>query len=92
MNIFWAEEAQKDFDQAIAYLQERSRNAADRLGERILKSVAQLERFPEIAPRSRHRGLRQLVVPKTPYLIVYRIEWDVVEIQAVIHSSQKRRK
>jgi toxin ParE1/3/4 len=92
MRVVWADSARREFDAAIAYLTERSPAAADRIGERILSAVSLLEDFPEIAPASRHRSLRQLVVVRTRYLVVYRIHNGVVEIRAVVHAKQKRRK
>lgn len=92
MRIAWADSARRDFENAIAFLQERSPAGARRIGERILDVVSLLERFPEIAPLSRHRGLRQLVVPRTPYLVIYRVEKDRVEIRAIIHAKQRRRR
>lgn len=92
MRILWADSARRDFDGAIAFLQARSPAAAIRIGQRILDVVDLLEHFPELARSSRHRGLRQLPVPRTPYIVVYRIEGEQVEIRALIHASQKRRK
>jgi len=90
MRIVWADSARRDLDDAIAFLEQRSRSGADRVGERIVSVVALLERFPRLAPASRHRGLRQLVITRTPYIVVYRVETDQVEIRAVVHARQKR--
>jgi plasmid stabilization system protein ParE len=90
MRVLWADSARRDFDTAMAT--ERSPAAADRIGERILSAVSLLEDFPEIAQASQHRGLRQLVVVRTPYLVVYRVQNGEVEIRAVVHAKRKRRK
>jgi toxin ParE1/3/4 len=92
MRVEWADSARLDFDRAIAFLEEQSPSAARRVGDRILNVVSLLESFPELAPRSRHRGLRQMVVPSTPYLVIYRVHEDRVEIRAVVHAKQRRRK
>ncbi|MFT3727434.1 MAG: type II toxin-antitoxin system RelE/ParE family toxin [Terricaulis sp.] len=92
MRLVWADSARRDFDAAIAYLSERSPAAADRIGERILAATSLLEDFPEIAPVSRHRGLRQMVVMRTPYLVIYRVHDGQVEVRAVVHGRQKRRR
>lgn len=92
MKIEWADSARRDFEDAIAHIEQQSRSGARRVGERILAAVDLLEQFPEAAPRSRHRGLRQLVVARTPYIVIYRIERDRVEIRAVVHAAQRRRK
>lgn len=90
--IVWAASALREFDDAIRFLEKESPAGADRVGEQILRSVQTLARFPERAPPSKHRGLRQLVVPRTRYLVVYRFADGVVEIRAVIHTSRKRRR
>jgi plasmid stabilization system protein ParE len=92
MTIRWAPSARQEFDAAIDYLQAHSPMGAHRIGRAILHAIDLLEKFPSLAPPSRHRGLRQKTVPRTPYLIIYRIEPDGVEIRAVIHAKRKRRR
>ncbi len=86
MRVVWADSARLDFANAIAFLKEQTPAGARRVGGRILGAINLLERFPEMAPASRHRGLRQLAIAKTPYLVVYRVHEDCVE------TNQKRRK
>jgi toxin ParE1/3/4 len=93
MRIVWGDGARLDFSRIITFLDQRSPAAARRIGDRILAAVALLERFPEIAPASsRHRGLRQLVVTRSPYLVIYRVHAQNVEIRAVVHAKQRRRR
>lgn len=92
MRVVWGDGARQDFDAAIAYLGKESPAGAVRIGERILRAISLLEQFPEMAPPSKHRGLRQLVVLRTPYLVIYRIEAGQVEIRAIVHTKQNRRK
>ncbi|MDX2274841.1 MAG: type II toxin-antitoxin system RelE/ParE family toxin [Hyphomonadaceae bacterium] len=92
MRIRWADSAREDFDRAIDHIEAQSGSGARRVAERIVSAIDLLEQFPEAAPKSRHRGLRQLVVSRTPYIVVYRIEGDWIEIRAVVHAAQKRRK
>lgn len=93
MDIFWGDGAKRDFNAAIAFIRPESPAGATRVGERILAAVGLLSEFPELAPASRkHRGLRQLVVAKTPFLVIYRIESQRIEIRAVVHARQRRRK
>ncbi|HYD87367.1 MAG TPA: type II toxin-antitoxin system RelE/ParE family toxin [Vitreimonas sp.] len=93
MEVVWAESARREFDAAIAFINAESPSGARRIGERILAAVALLEHFPEIAPASpRHRNLRQLAAPRTPYLVIYRVHANRVEIRAIVHAKQRRRK
>ncbi len=92
MRVVWGDGARADFEAAVGHLRAQSPAGATRVGERILEAVGLLERFPELAPPSKHRGLRQLVVPRTPYLVIYRIAAGHVEIRAVVHAKQRRRR
>jgi plasmid stabilization system protein ParE len=92
MQVVWGGAARLEFDSAIACLRAQSPAGAKRIGERILAVVELLERFPELAPASKHRGLRQLVVPRTPYLAIYRVHENRVEIRAVIDARRRRRR
>lgn len=93
MKIIWGDGARRDFDAAIAFMKRESPSGAKRVGERIFAAIALLESFPALAPASRkHRNLRQPVVSRTPYLVIYRIHANHVEIRAVVHAKQRRRK
>lgn len=93
MEIVWGDGARRDFEAAVAHLRKESPAGATRVSERILAAVSLLEEFPELAPASaKHRQLRQLVVSRTPYLVIYRIFAGRVEIRAVIHAKQRRRR
>ena len=93
MKIVWGDGARRDFDAAIAHIQTESPAGARRVGQRILSAVSLLEEFPSLAPPSpKHRQLRQLVVVRTPYLVIYRVHDDHVEIRALVHAKQRRRK
>ena len=37
----------------------------------------------------RVEGTRELVIPKTPFIVPYRIHGDVIDILAVHHTSQR---
>jgi toxin ParE1/3/4 len=92
MRISWAPSARREFNEAIAYMAARSPTGARRVGAAILAAIDLLEDFPDLAPPSRHRGLRQMFVVRTPYLVVYRVMDDRVEIRAIIHVRRRRRR
>jgi plasmid stabilization system protein ParE len=93
MEIIWGDGARRDFDSAIAYIKAESPSGAKRVGERIIATSALLKDFPEMAPASaKHRELRQFAVSRTSYLVIYRIHAGHIEIRAVVHAKQRRRK
>lgn len=65
-----------------------SKIAAEQM-KRIFDGIDQLKRFPESGPAGRVEGTRELVIPRTPFVVVYSIDKDVVNVVAVLHGSQR---
>ncbi|WP_081761449.1 MULTISPECIES: type II toxin-antitoxin system RelE/ParE family toxin [Methylopila] len=55
---------------------------------RIGQVVSRLEAFPRSARRGRRRGSYELVVPRLPYIVVYRVRQDYVDILGVFHAAR----
>jgi toxin ParE1/3/4 len=81
------------------YIDEGSQKTARVVCQLIVKTVNQLKEFPNLGRIGRVSGTRELVVPKTPYLVIYR-EVSLnrreargatreVQILRILHSSQK---
>ena len=58
---------------------------------RIDAAVEALERLGDIGRPSKIAGLREISVRNAPYVIVYRVQDDLIEIAAVFHTSEDRR-
>ena len=58
--------------------------------ERIGAAVASLERLGDIGRPSKIKGWRELSVSKAPYVIVYRVREEFLDILAVYHTAQDR--
>jgi addiction module RelE/StbE family toxin len=56
--------------------------------DRIEQLVKRLATFPESGRVGHIPGTRELVVPGLPYLVVYRVTPDAVEILRVFHTSR----
>jgi toxin ParE1/3/4 len=54
------------------------------------KSIAQLGVTPLLGRRSRQRGVRELVIPRTPFIAVYRVDAEEIVILRFFHGRQKR--
>jgi toxin ParE1/3/4 len=61
--------------------------AASRVVARIRSAVSHLGTFPGSGRRGRVPGTREVVVPKLPYLVVYRVKGQEVEILRVFHTA-----
>ena len=89
MIIEWLIEARVEFKHHVKYIHERNRSAAARIEAEILRRIATLKRFPFSGKPGREPGSRELVIVGTPYLVVYAVEFDVVQIMHIIHTSQQ---
>ena len=56
---------------------------------RIAESVAFLATQPAIGRPGRVAGTRELLVPKTRYLIACRVRLGMVEVMCVFHTSRR---
>jgi toxin ParE1/3/4 len=63
--------------------------AAQRIAENIYESAGSLKSFPNKGRAGRVEGTRELALPPLPFVVVYRIVEDIVEIANIIHGAQK---
>ncbi len=88
MRIVWTDEAQGGLRGQIAYLAERNREAARTQKNAIQHAVGLLRDYPHRGRPRRRPATRELVIPGTPYLVVYGIVAGTVEIYHVYHGAQ----
>lgn len=89
IRIKWLKRALKDLDEEISYIAGNDPVAARVVARRIKTAVALLAIHPSIGRPGRVSGTRELVIPKTRYLIPYRARRDVIEIMRVFHGSRR---
>jgi toxin ParE1/3/4 len=97
MKIEWTEPALLDLDGIQDYIARDSKYYATQFIGRIIESVENLERFPEMGrsvPESGEENIRELLFQN--YRIIYRIEVERILVLTVIHCgrdlSQKQSK
>jgi toxin ParE1/3/4 len=56
---------------------------------RIRRRVDDLSSYSHLGRPGRQAGTRELPVPGTPYVVIYRIEKSIVEIATVLHGRQE---
>lgn len=89
MRIVWAEPAIRDLSAARAYIARERPVAARAQIELVLSAVAGLVEFPQAGRPGRRHGTRELVVPRTPYVVPYRVREQTIEILRVLHGRQR---
>jgi toxin ParE1/3/4 len=88
LTIFWLPRALADRDAQIDFIAKDSSKAAIEQGDRIEEQVEVLGSYPAIGRKGRVAGTRELVVSRTPFIVVYRIRLERIEILRVLHGAQ----
>ena len=63
--------------------------AASGMIERIRAAVTRLAASPGLGRPGRVAGTRELVIPRKPYIVPYRVRGDVVQIITILHGAQR---
>lgn len=90
MPIRWSPEAAEDIENIVERIRESNPAAADKVAEVLLTGIDFLANFPHRGRHGTVKGTRELVFPPLPYLAVYRVLGDVVEIVRIYHGAQDR--
>ena len=90
MNIVWSAEALDDLDSLYAYIAKDGPKAAR---ETALAVIAAIETLlpdnPHVGRPGRVPGTRELVVPRTQFVVPYRVQAGVLQILRVYHGARR---
>jgi toxin ParE1/3/4 len=89
MEISWSPEAAFDFTAIVQYIRQDNSSAALRVARYIYDAVAQLNTFPNRGRPGRVNGTRELPLPRLPFVVVYRVRENAVEIVRLLHGAQR---
>jgi toxin ParE1/3/4 len=88
MRVVWFSLALDDLEHVRACVAEESPRSAEVVAGRILDAVELLMDFPDRGQPGRVSGTRELVVPRTPFIVAYRTRGSTIEILRVIHGAR----
>ena len=88
MEVRWSPEAADDLERIVGHIRRENPRAARTVADRIFQRCASLETFPNRGRIGRIAQTRELVLAPLPFIIVYRVQWDAVEIVRIYHTSQ----
>ncbi|MDD4880064.1 MAG: type II toxin-antitoxin system RelE/ParE family toxin [Gallionellaceae bacterium] len=71
------------------YIANDNPEAARRVIQAIWKSVTLLRDNPDMGRRGHLEGTREIVIPRLPYYVAYRVTESDIEIFAVIHTARR---
>jgi len=88
MRLRWTVPAADDLENIRSYLQENYPDFAEPTVRTIYRRIRLLKTSPN-AGRSGHRsGTRELALTPLPYVVVYAVKADAVEILHIYHGAQ----
>jgi toxin ParE1/3/4 len=89
MQVQWTVSAGSDRENAINYIAKDSLTAALSQLDEIEGQTDRLADYPKLGRPGRVKGTRELVVNRTPFIVVYRIKGEMVHILRVLHGAQQ---
>ena len=87
--LVWLKRAIQDRDAQLDYIAEDNPLAAVSQGDRIDEQVDVLLEQPQMGRPGRKQGTRELVISHTPFVVVYRIKGQRIELLRLLHGAQK---
>ncbi len=88
LKVEWTHPALADLIEAQTYISQENPQAAKNVAQKVWEASQKLTENPEIGRAGHVDGTREWVVQQTPYLIVYRVKDERIEILRVWHSKQ----
>lgn len=92
MKVEWTVVALGHLREAREYIEIDNPAAAARQIDQIEAAANHLRAFPMMGRIGMRAGTRELPVPGTPYILVYRVKQTTVQMLAVLHGARDWRK
>ena len=87
--LVWLKRATRDRDAQLDYIAQDNPLAAISQGDRIAEQIEMLIQHPQMGRQGRTKGTRELVISRTPFVLVYRLKGKRIELLRVLHGSQQ---
>jgi len=88
MRIRWAVPAAEDLEGIWSFLQQRNPEFAETTMRRIYLRIQSLRISPYLGKPGSRSGTRELALTPLPYIVVYAVRTDIVEILHIHHGAQ----
>ena len=90
MLVRWTQPAADDLLRICDYTAERFGKAQGRrVADAIYESAASLHEMPNRGRLGRKPNTREMIISGLPFVIIYRVGQEAVEIARVLHTSQQ---
>lgn len=88
MRLRWTTPAANDLYNIVQRIGKDNPATADKVAKILYDGCGSLKDFPRRGRRGRIEGSRELVFPGLPYIVVYRIQDQIVEVLRIYHGAQ----
>jgi len=89
MRVRTSAPAARDLRDIHDYIAADNPVAAERMYRRLRKAIDMLGPFPRLGRESVRRTSRELAVVNTPYILIYRIIGEDVEVLRILHGAMR---
>ena len=90
MRLIWSPESIHDLISLRAFISQDDSVAAKGVALHILSCAEDLlAANPKIGRPGRVPGTRELVIPRTPYIVPYRVQGESIQILRVYHGARR---
>jgi toxin ParE1/3/4 len=91
MRIQWTIPARSDLQNIGRYLEENSPSLLGSTIRELYGGMRELKQFPYRGREGRKRGTRELVFTRIPFIAVYRVKDEAIEVLRIWHGAQNRK-
>jgi addiction module RelE/StbE family toxin len=88
MQVRWSPEAADDLEQIVRRIDRDNPTASRDVAERIYEAIGSLSASPNRGRTGRIQGTRELVLAPLPWIVVYRVREETVEVVRLYHGAQ----
>ena len=89
MSIRWLPQAQRNRLEQLEYIAQDNPLAAINQDEEIERQINMLLAHPQMGRPGRVAGTRELVISSTPFVVIYRLQEQSIEVLRLLHSAQQ---
>jgi addiction module RelE/StbE family toxin len=90
MHIRWTPPAVADLENISDYLREHHPQFRQRTLRKLYDKIRTLKAAPYVGRLGQVEGTRELLFAPLPYIAVYRINGDAIEVWRIYHAAQNR--
>jgi toxin ParE1/3/4 len=89
MQVKWLRRALRNLEQARNYVFQDNPTAAQELIIKIQNAANQLQNYPFMGKNGRVEGTKELIISNSPYILIYRVKEESVEVLRILHTSKR---